>query len=174
VSPVRYKLGFYIPEDGILHSHRRGHLKSLKWSYVRKSPWVRDVDDPTLSRWWQRLRERRAMCSSARNCYAARRPRVRIFCKTGLNRRKLTHPGADEETFTLRAFRGRFLGIIWNCEVKQTRGRPGRQFRNRLAAGSLDVSSVERVSTEGGNCCRAARVHASSPGQSGQTRERNS
>jgi hypothetical protein len=23
VSPVRYELGFYIPEDGILHSHRR-------------------------------------------------------------------------------------------------------------------------------------------------------
>jgi hypothetical protein len=23
VSPVRYELGFYIPEDGILYSHRR-------------------------------------------------------------------------------------------------------------------------------------------------------
>jgi hypothetical protein len=23
MSPVRYELGFYIPEDGILHSHRR-------------------------------------------------------------------------------------------------------------------------------------------------------
>jgi hypothetical protein len=22
VSPVKYELGFYIPEDGILHSHR--------------------------------------------------------------------------------------------------------------------------------------------------------
>jgi hypothetical protein len=28
VSPVRYELGFYIPEDGILHSHRRENLKS--------------------------------------------------------------------------------------------------------------------------------------------------
>jgi hypothetical protein len=28
VSPVRYKLGFYIPEDSILHSHRRENLKS--------------------------------------------------------------------------------------------------------------------------------------------------
>jgi hypothetical protein len=28
VSPVRYELGFYIPEDGILHSHRREELKS--------------------------------------------------------------------------------------------------------------------------------------------------
>jgi hypothetical protein len=27
MSPVRYKLGFYIPEDGILHSHRRENLK---------------------------------------------------------------------------------------------------------------------------------------------------
>jgi hypothetical protein len=28
VSPVRYELGFYIPEDGILHSHCRENLKS--------------------------------------------------------------------------------------------------------------------------------------------------
>jgi hypothetical protein len=27
VSPVRYELGFYIPEDGILHSHRLENLK---------------------------------------------------------------------------------------------------------------------------------------------------
>jgi hypothetical protein len=26
--PVWYELGFYIPEDGILHSHRRENLKS--------------------------------------------------------------------------------------------------------------------------------------------------
>jgi hypothetical protein len=28
VSPVRYKLDFYIPEDGILHSHGGENLKS--------------------------------------------------------------------------------------------------------------------------------------------------
>jgi hypothetical protein len=28
VSPVRYELGFYIPEDDILHSHCRENLKS--------------------------------------------------------------------------------------------------------------------------------------------------
>jgi hypothetical protein len=28
VSPVKYKLGFYIPEDDILHSYRRKNLKS--------------------------------------------------------------------------------------------------------------------------------------------------
>jgi hypothetical protein len=28
VSPVKYELGFYIPEDGILHSHRRENLRS--------------------------------------------------------------------------------------------------------------------------------------------------
>jgi hypothetical protein len=28
VSPLRCELGFYIPEDGNLHSHRRDHLKS--------------------------------------------------------------------------------------------------------------------------------------------------
>jgi hypothetical protein len=30
VSPVRYELGFYIPEDGILRSHRRENLESHK------------------------------------------------------------------------------------------------------------------------------------------------
>jgi hypothetical protein len=28
VSPVKYELDFYIPEDGILHSHCRENLKS--------------------------------------------------------------------------------------------------------------------------------------------------
>jgi hypothetical protein len=28
VSPVNYELGFYIPEEGILHSHRRENFKS--------------------------------------------------------------------------------------------------------------------------------------------------
>jgi hypothetical protein len=28
VSPVKYELGFYIPEDDILHSHRHENLKS--------------------------------------------------------------------------------------------------------------------------------------------------
>jgi hypothetical protein len=28
VFPVRCELGFYIPEDGILHNHRRENLKS--------------------------------------------------------------------------------------------------------------------------------------------------
>jgi hypothetical protein len=28
MSTVRYKLGFYIPEDDILHSHCREYLKS--------------------------------------------------------------------------------------------------------------------------------------------------
>jgi hypothetical protein len=32
VSPVKYKLGFYIPEDDILHSHSRENLKS----YIEK------------------------------------------------------------------------------------------------------------------------------------------
>jgi hypothetical protein len=29
VFPVRYELGSYIPEDGILHSHRRENIKSV-------------------------------------------------------------------------------------------------------------------------------------------------
>jgi hypothetical protein len=32
VSPVKYKQGFYVPEDGILHSDRREKLKS--YTYV--------------------------------------------------------------------------------------------------------------------------------------------
>jgi hypothetical protein len=28
MSPVKYQLGFYIPEDGIIHIHRRENLKS--------------------------------------------------------------------------------------------------------------------------------------------------
>jgi hypothetical protein len=28
VSPVKYELGFYIPEDAILHSHCRRNLRS--------------------------------------------------------------------------------------------------------------------------------------------------
>jgi hypothetical protein len=28
VSPVKYELGFYIPEGDILHNHRRGNNKS--------------------------------------------------------------------------------------------------------------------------------------------------
>jgi hypothetical protein len=33
--PVRYELGFYIPEDGILHSHRREYLKSYIQGFIR-------------------------------------------------------------------------------------------------------------------------------------------
>jgi hypothetical protein len=36
VSPVKYELGFYIPEDGVLHSHRRESLKSYKRNHT---PW---------------------------------------------------------------------------------------------------------------------------------------
>jgi hypothetical protein len=36
VSPVRYELGFYIPQDDILHSHRCENHKS----YIRLTGWV--------------------------------------------------------------------------------------------------------------------------------------
>jgi hypothetical protein len=36
VSPVKYELGFYIPEDAILHSHRRENLKSLLFKAMLK------------------------------------------------------------------------------------------------------------------------------------------
>jgi hypothetical protein len=34
--PVRYVLGFYAPEDGIPHSHRRGNLES----YIVLTGWT--------------------------------------------------------------------------------------------------------------------------------------
>jgi hypothetical protein len=36
VSPVKYELGFYIPEDDILHSHCREDLKS----YIALTDWA--------------------------------------------------------------------------------------------------------------------------------------
>jgi hypothetical protein len=33
VSPVKYELGFYNPEDDILHSDRRENLKSYRKEY---------------------------------------------------------------------------------------------------------------------------------------------
>jgi hypothetical protein len=36
VSPVKYELDFYIPEDAILHSHRRENLKS----YINSTPFT--------------------------------------------------------------------------------------------------------------------------------------
>jgi hypothetical protein len=39
VSPVRYKLGFYTPEDGIFHRHRCENLKF----YIGITDWARNV-----------------------------------------------------------------------------------------------------------------------------------
>jgi hypothetical protein len=36
VSPLRYELDVYIPEDGILHRHRRENLKS----YIALTGWT--------------------------------------------------------------------------------------------------------------------------------------
>jgi hypothetical protein len=33
--PVRYKLGFYIPEDAILHSHYREKLKYYEYNEIQ-------------------------------------------------------------------------------------------------------------------------------------------
>jgi hypothetical protein len=33
-----YELGFYIPEDGILHSHRRENLKSYAVKFLLMNP----------------------------------------------------------------------------------------------------------------------------------------
>jgi hypothetical protein len=49
VSPVKYELGFYIPEDAILHSHRRVNLKSYIVEATRARPSLEHgtVDSPT-------------------------------------------------------------------------------------------------------------------------------
>jgi hypothetical protein len=38
VSPVKYELGFYIPEDAILHSDRRDKLSSYKDKTSQSEP----------------------------------------------------------------------------------------------------------------------------------------
>jgi hypothetical protein len=41
VLPVRYELGFYIPEDGILPSHRSENLKShLTNMFCGRLDWI--------------------------------------------------------------------------------------------------------------------------------------
>jgi hypothetical protein len=37
VSPVRYDLGFYIPEDGVVHSHRRETSNLTKCNITSKA-----------------------------------------------------------------------------------------------------------------------------------------
>jgi hypothetical protein len=36
MSPVKYELGFYIPEESIFHSHRRENVKS----YIALTGWA--------------------------------------------------------------------------------------------------------------------------------------
>jgi hypothetical protein len=43
VSPVKYELGFYIPEDDILHSHCREDLKCYAVRLVSSSKVLTDI-----------------------------------------------------------------------------------------------------------------------------------
>jgi hypothetical protein len=38
VSPVKYELGLYLPEDYILHSHRHEYFKSYDREFDRRTP----------------------------------------------------------------------------------------------------------------------------------------
>jgi hypothetical protein len=50
VSPVKYELGFYIPEDAILHSDRRENLKSyISQDKCRKSTFITSQTLPSTS-----------------------------------------------------------------------------------------------------------------------------
>jgi hypothetical protein len=46
VSPVRYEVGFYIPEDDILHSHNT-HTQNKKTNSVALSPRANYTDSAT-------------------------------------------------------------------------------------------------------------------------------
>jgi hypothetical protein len=46
VSAVRWELGFYILEDGILHSHRRENLKSYVTEIIEDRARLEPVLDP--------------------------------------------------------------------------------------------------------------------------------
>jgi hypothetical protein len=81
VSPVKYELGFYIPEDAILHSDRRENLKSSPYGlppvvYRTGSVTLPSLQQCVCSRW---SRMRVATCpdsiiiiiimqTGARNC----------------------------------------------------------------------------------------------------------
>jgi hypothetical protein len=43
MSPARYELGFYVPEDGILHGEHRENLKSYIALTGRDLYWRRNV-----------------------------------------------------------------------------------------------------------------------------------
>jgi hypothetical protein len=49
VSPVKYELGIYIPEDDILHSHRSENLKSYMLGSCLRSVGFRDVVEPSCN-----------------------------------------------------------------------------------------------------------------------------
>jgi hypothetical protein len=49
VSPLKYELGLYIPEDDVLHSHRRENLKSYSFCWFQVA--ALDVIPRTGSIW---------------------------------------------------------------------------------------------------------------------------
>jgi hypothetical protein len=48
VSPVKYELGFYIPEDSILHSHYREDLESYKAFHFYYLLYERPIYEPGM------------------------------------------------------------------------------------------------------------------------------
>jgi hypothetical protein len=86
VSPVRYELRFHIPEDGILHSHRRGNLKSYKFTMKM------------LTKRWAALNTRRAVAPDAKDaCYGpvVNKPKPRIQTSEWLDVRQRKHGTAQ-------------------------------------------------------------------------------
>jgi hypothetical protein len=52
VSPVKYELGFYIPEDDILHSDRRENLKSYRMILLKVFLSVPNIRAVSSERSW--------------------------------------------------------------------------------------------------------------------------
>jgi hypothetical protein len=51
VSPVKYQLGFYIPENGILHSKRHENLKPKNLKVIKNGPfWDVTPCDSSMNR----------------------------------------------------------------------------------------------------------------------------
>jgi hypothetical protein len=56
MSPVKYELGFYIPEDDILHSHCRENLKAYMFHMYQSS-----VTAPFQARKWHYFEQTKSL-----------------------------------------------------------------------------------------------------------------
>jgi hypothetical protein len=70
VFSVRYKLGFYIPEDDILHSHRRENLKFYNVESLDDNEYAGAVFEPRMMSLWSHGQNQRK-CDTASKSWTA-------------------------------------------------------------------------------------------------------